>query len=976
VFQQTSIVIGEPKHGVWRVQDNGFIREYRRYAHIGLDQDVDPNSGNLTTQQLELLSNNYASFLPGLGAKGYRYPDDRFTDGYYNYVDLSIYHPKYGGKYDDHPPIDLPHFYCTISKASFHHQEDVWRYIMAQPKDHKVGPLGIRAGLDIKENYINILRVNFFPDARIWVNVGTEDKSRNEQVKNLEDVYTKKPQLVNFQAVDLSKYDYEIYMGEAQFFNNRHLFVMFVIEHKSKPVFQYIRPDGVYWEMLNKKYQGDKDLSSILKTEKHYIPMEAVIDGVTQEKLTYQVPLYGYHSPNRTHFKMNGGACPGKGGDFSTYPWGNPGGGWPNNYEEVTPLCDAFLIDMKFWANLWVDTWNDPYLEAGPPNKDLVDYTVFANSYGRFTDPYLIRTGRKNPNELRLTQDGEIRGMPTNQTVTLSISFEKPSTMNDFVKLPDLEYRATSRLMQHCPLKCDNEIAKYWYYVGAEATQHNRLTDDPKFFRTNSELPLLPRFNGFMGTYGTYRMLNIFEQTVVFIGEPKLGLWRIQDNGFIREYRRYGKNGLRVDARPNHPNLPWSDLEIIKHNYASYMPEDNTLYKYPDDKTWNGYFQYLDLSIYHPKYEGKYNDHVPIDLPHFYVTISQADYPHAWHTWTFAKKQPMMNRIGPLGKRAGFDIKENYLNVLPLEKFQDTNLWVNVNKVVKFRAVDLSQYNYEVYIYERPLYNKPRLYLAIVMERKARRVFGYVRKSGAYWNGLVKNYKNKKHLWSINGQERYHVNFKVVGAVFPKRLVPSNVYSFQNLTGGACPKKGGDFGRYPWGDAGGGWPTNYQEITPLCNGLAIDVKFWNNLFVLNGWTDPQMGLANAPFDGGKVREYMVDGNLYGQYTDPYLVKNKRENPNILNLTPDGKIVYDAKNADKPVTIRLEYATTSYANNFYDVPEVGLSKSFNLLDYCPKKCDGSAVTVETQSKPTAAERELPTALKKFMKLMKLVDLLKK
>ena len=65
VFQQTSIVIGEPKHGVWRVQDNGFIREYRRYAHIGLDQDVDPNSGNLTTQQLELLSNNYASFLPG-----------------------------------------------------------------------------------------------------------------------------------------------------------------------------------------------------------------------------------------------------------------------------------------------------------------------------------------------------------------------------------------------------------------------------------------------------------------------------------------------------------------------------------------------------------------------------------------------------------------------------------------------------------------------------------------------------------------------------------------------------------------------------------------------------------------------------------------------------------------------------------------------------------------------------------------------
>ena len=51
-----------------------------------------------------------------------------------------------------------------------------------------------------------------------------------------------------------------------------------------------------------------------------------------------------------------------------------------------------------------------------------------------------------------------------------------------------------------------------------------------------------------------------------------------------------------------------------------------------------------------------------------------------------------------------------------------------------------------------------------------------------------------------------------------------------------------------------------------------------------------MGLANTPFPGGKVVEYMVDGNVYGEYTDPYLVKNKRENPNILMLTKDGKIV--------------------------------------------------------------------------------------
>ena len=33
--------------------------------------------------------------------------------------------------------------------------------------------------------------------------------------------------------------------------------------------------------------------------------------------------------------------------------------------------------------------------------------------------------------------------------------------------------------------------------------------------------------------------------------------------------------------------------------------------------------------------------------------LSQANYPHADVAWIFATKQPMMNRIGPLGKRAG-----------------------------------------------------------------------------------------------------------------------------------------------------------------------------------------------------------------------------------------------------------------------------------------------------------------------------------
>ena len=61
---------------------------------------------------------------------------------------------------------------------------------------------------------------------------------------------------------------------------------------------------------------------------------------------------------------MSGGACPEKGGDFAYYPWGNPGSSWPTTYEEVTPICEAFAIDLKFWADL-DKSWNDPAVFIG-----------------------------------------------------------------------------------------------------------------------------------------------------------------------------------------------------------------------------------------------------------------------------------------------------------------------------------------------------------------------------------------------------------------------------------------------------------------------------------------------------------------------------------------------------------------------------------------------------------------------------------
>ena len=97
-----------------------------------------------------------------------------------------------------------------------------------------------------------------FEDAKLWVNVG---KDQIHTFKELEDQVM---QLVDYQAVDFSKYDYEVYLLEKPFFNAPYLFIAIVMEHKTnKKVFEYIRKDGAYWDGLQKHYKGSKDLKSI-----------------------------------------------------------------------------------------------------------------------------------------------------------------------------------------------------------------------------------------------------------------------------------------------------------------------------------------------------------------------------------------------------------------------------------------------------------------------------------------------------------------------------------------------------------------------------------------------------------------------------------------------------------------------------------------------------------------------------------------
>ena len=40
--------------------------------------------------------------------------DEVSKEGWLNWIDLPIYHSKFGGKYDDHGPIDLPYWFCQV----------------------------------------------------------------------------------------------------------------------------------------------------------------------------------------------------------------------------------------------------------------------------------------------------------------------------------------------------------------------------------------------------------------------------------------------------------------------------------------------------------------------------------------------------------------------------------------------------------------------------------------------------------------------------------------------------------------------------------------------------------------------------------------------------------------------------------------------------------------------------------------------
>ena len=55
----------------------------------------------------------------------------------------------------------------------------------------------------------------------------------------------------------------------------------------------------------------------------------------------------------------------------------------------------------------------------------------------------------------------------------------------------------------------------FFPHAGAKGTEHNRDKNDKDFFKTNSEMPLLPTIHGFTGTHGIIDQLSINYQLII-----------------------------------------------------------------------------------------------------------------------------------------------------------------------------------------------------------------------------------------------------------------------------------------------------------------------------------------------------------------------------------------------------------------------------------------------------------------------------
>lgn len=181
--------------------------------------------------------------------------------------DLPVSHPKYQGKYEDHVPIDLPLWYCTMSKPMYPDAQDVLNFAYAQPGANVIGTLGKRAGLDISELYTKVLRLHTFPDARSWVHIAPTYQA-TEAAQGI-------PGRVEFVAVDTDRTFTEYYLVERPFFNVPYIFVIAVFDDglgRDGGTHSYIRPEGAYFDSLRARGYSASDFNTEVKPSMfHYM---------------------------------------------------------------------------------------------------------------------------------------------------------------------------------------------------------------------------------------------------------------------------------------------------------------------------------------------------------------------------------------------------------------------------------------------------------------------------------------------------------------------------------------------------------------------------------------------------------------------------------------------------------------------------------------------------------------------------------
>ncbi|HLU02516.1 MAG TPA: hypothetical protein VKZ94_07120 [Advenella sp.] len=418
IAEQVFTMIGEGKHGLWRVQEKGTVRAYLKKGMQGLAPGADLNA----PENQDIIKGHYSAYLPEESWDGYKYPDQQLNqNNNLNFIDLPITHPVFNQKYADHEQIDLPNFFCTMSGADFPYAQQALNFAFKQPGANKVGPLGKRAGLDIRENYTNVIRLSHLPDARSWVNTGQGDEN---------------PLHVRWQAIDTTKTDAEYYLVERPFFNKPYLFMVAVFDNKDNADFRYIRPDGGYFESIRHRAAARE------KNEVTRQPRFHLEDGTVKKAIG--LPLYGVHHPDRKSYGA-GGACPMKGGDWGRYPATTGGSGWPTQYEEVTPMCDAVLVDIKFYTNLDGKRWDDEnkYLaNAGTGTKEM-RYTMEPGEYGKFTDPYNTNRQVKNPDQQAIPEHLTV----TYPSVSPPVSYVKAPAIDTSAMAPGKE--TTCRPVRH-----------------------------------------------------------------------------------------------------------------------------------------------------------------------------------------------------------------------------------------------------------------------------------------------------------------------------------------------------------------------------------------------------------------------------------------------------------------------------------------------------------------------------------------------